>query len=123
VGIKDKKDHVKVDVNFYTYENENKILLNGEDRESTNFIIRDYLGNYDEFILTTLSLQNNNSNFVDKPQRERKDLLSQFLDLNVFEELTQQSNSELNQIKAVIKEFSKQDYPNKIAIASNDKKM
>jgi len=122
VGIKDKKDHVKVDVNFYTYENENKILLNGEDRESTNSIIRDYLGNYDEFILTTLSLQNNNSNFVDKPQRERKDLLSQFLDLNVFEELTQQSNSELNQIKAVIKEFSKQDYPNKIAIASNDKK-
>jgi len=122
IGTKDKKDHVRVDVNFYTYENEIQILLNGEDRDGTNFIIREHLGNYDEFILTTLSLQNNNSNFVDKQQRERKDVLSQFLDLNVFEQLSQQGNSELSQIKAVIKEFNKQDYPSKIGTASNDKK-
>lgn len=122
IGTKDKKDHVRVDVNFYTYENENKILLNGEDRDGTNFIIREYLGNYDEFILTTLSVQNNNSNFVDKQQRERKDVLSQFLDLNVFDQLSQLANTELSQIKAVIKEFSKQDYPTKIGTASNDKK-
>lgn len=122
VGIKDKKDHVKVDVNFYTYENGTQVLLNGTNREETNSIIREYLGNYDEFILTTLSLQNNNSNFVDKAQRERKDLLSQFLDLNVFEDLNQLATSELNQLKAVIKEFSKQDYPTKIANALADKK-
>jgi DNA repair exonuclease SbcCD ATPase subunit len=123
VGIKDKKGHVKVTVNFWTIENGTVVMLNGDDREHTNFIIREYLGNYEEFSLTTLSLQNNNTNFVDKAQRERKDLLSQFLDLNVFEELSQLASVEANQIKAVIKEFSKNDYSTKIADANNAKKI
>ena len=122
-GEKDKKGHVKVNVNFWKMENGNKVILNGDDREGTNFIIRDYLGNYEEFSLTTLSLQNNNTNFVDKAQRERKDLLSQFLDLNVFEELTQLASTEANQIKAVIKEFNKHDYPTKISESSSNKKI
>jgi DNA repair exonuclease SbcCD ATPase subunit len=122
VGIKDKKGHVKVEVKFYTIENENITDLSGQDRDDTNNIIREYLGNYDEFILTTLSLQNNTSNFVDKAQRERKDLLSQFLDLNVFEELTQAATSEANQIKALIKEYIKQDFSTQIADSIENKK-
>ena len=122
VGKKDKKGHVKVDVNFWTIQDNEQIILNGDDREHTNFIIREYIGNYEEFSLTTLSLQNNNTNFVDKAQRERKDLLSQFLDLNIFEELTKLASTEANQIKAVIKEFAKQDYPTKISEASKNKK-
>ena len=36
---------------------------------------------------TALSLQNNNTGFIDKSQRERKELLSQFLDIDIFEQL------------------------------------
>lgn len=121
-GQKDKKGHVKVYVKFYTIENGNEIDLSGQDRDDTNNIIREYLGNYDEFILTTLSIQNNSSNFVDKAQRERKDLLSQFLDLNVFEELTQLATTEANQIKALIKDYAKQDYSTQIADSLEKKK-
>ena len=35
----------------------------------------------EDFILTALSLQNNNTAFIDKSQSERKDLLAQFLAL------------------------------------------
>lgn len=123
VGIKDSKQHVKVTVNFYTYDSYgNYTLLNGANRDETNKAIREYIGNYDEFVLTTLSLQNNNSNFVDKAQRERKDLLSQFLDLNVFEELTQLAATEANQIKALIKEYTKQDFASQLAAATENKK-
>jgi len=122
-GAKDKKGHVKVEVKFYTFENKNLVDLSGQDRDDTNNIIREYLGNYDEFTLTTLSLQNNNSNFVDKAQRERKDLLSQFLDLNVFEDLTQVATSEANQIKALIKEYTKQDLSSQIADSLENKKI
>lgn len=116
IGIKDKKNHVKVNVNFYTHDPDGtQVLLNGEDRDETNRIIREYVGNYDEFVLTTMSLQNNNSNFVDKAQRERKDLLSQFLDLNVFEELTTSASAEANQLKALIKDYTKQDFATQIA--------
>lgn len=121
-GIKDKKGHVKVYVKFSTIEKGKEIDLSGQDRDDTNNIIREYLGNYDEFILTTMSLQNNNSNFVDKAQRERKDLLSQFLDLNVFEELTQLATIEANQIKALIKDYTKQDYSTQIADSLEKKK-
>lgn len=124
VGIKDKKQHVKVNVDFYTFDNfGHEIMLNGDDRDETNRIIREYIGNYDEFILTTMSLQNNNSNFVDKAQRERKDLLSQFLDLNVFEELTQLATTEANQLKALIKDYNKQDFSTQIANAVENKKI
>ncbi len=53
----------------------------------TNKSIRRYLGTYDDFILTAFSLQADNNNFIEKSQRERKDLLSQFLDTTVFEQL------------------------------------
>ena len=62
-------------------------LLNGDDRNHTNKIIRDYLGTYDDFLLTTLSTQNDNKNFIFKKQGERKELVYSFLDLSVFESL------------------------------------
>ena len=64
----------------------NEENLNGDQRDTTNKSIRQYLGSYEDFVLTALSLQNNNTGFIDKTQRERKDLLSQFLDIDIFEQ-------------------------------------
>jgi hypothetical protein len=58
-GQADKKGNVKVDVKFWKEEGGKVIELNGEARRSTNDIIRDYVGTYDDFILTVLSIQNN----------------------------------------------------------------
>jgi DNA repair exonuclease SbcCD nuclease subunit/ABC-type lipopolysaccharide export system ATPase subunit/predicted nucleic acid-binding Zn-ribbon protein len=82
---RDKK--VKVDVNFYRTVNGIVENLNGADRRDTNAVIQGYVGTYDDFILTTLSLQNNNSLFIDKGQTERKELLAQFMGLNIFDKL------------------------------------
>lgn len=117
-GVKDKKGHVKVNVDFWYEEGGEVVSLNGDDRDGTNFAIRSYLGNYDDFIVTALSLQSNNTNFIDKQQRERKDLLAQFLDLNVFEELNSMAVDEGKSVQTLIKEFSKQDYSTKLADAS-----
>ena len=96
-------------------DGENKVSLNGEDRDDTNRIIRKYLGTYDDFILTAMSVQGNNTNFVDKAQRERKDLLAQFLDLDLFEELNSIATEEVKEVQSLIKEFSKHDYSTKIS--------
>ncbi len=73
-GHADKKGNVKVDVKFWKEENGKVVELNGEARRSTNDIIRDYVGTYDDFILTVLSIQNNKvGSFVDMGQTERKD--------------------------------------------------
>ena len=105
-GIKDKKGHVKVNVEFYT-DSEN---LNGDERSDTNKNIRKYLGTYDDFILTAFSLQADNNNFIEKSQRERKDLLSQFLDITVFEQLYQLANEEIKETAGKLKEYKKTDF-------------
>ena len=122
VATKDKKGHVKVNVDFWYEEDGETISLNGDDRDGTNFAIRNYLGTYDDFIITALSLQGNNTNFIDKAQRERKDLLAQFLDLNLFEELNGIASDEIKSVQTLIKEFSRQDYSTKITEANDEHK-
>ena len=69
-----------VSVKFYTEENGELIDLSGAARSNsqygsgTNEEIRKILGTFDDFILTSLSLQNNGQNFIDKKQAERKNL-------------------------------------------------
>jgi DNA repair exonuclease SbcCD ATPase subunit/DNA repair exonuclease SbcCD nuclease subunit len=114
-GTKKKEKHVKVDVDFYT-DTEN---LNGEERSDTNKSIRRYLGTYDDFILTAFSLQADNNNFIEKSQKERKDLLSQFLDITVFEQLYQLAADEIKETSGRLKEYKKTDFA-EIIIQSDD---
>lgn len=85
---KKNNDGVKVEVYFYKINIDgSKTLLNGKDRDQTNKEIRDLFGTYDDFLLTTLSAQIDNKNFILKSQKERKELLYSFLDLSVFDQL------------------------------------
>lgn len=115
-GTKDKKGHVRVDVNFWTIDSSGvEISLNADQRDNTNKVIRQHIGEYDDFVLTALSLQNNNSGFIDKSQKERKDLLASFLDINVFEQLFRIANDESKETTTLIKEYKRYDYSTVIA--------
>ena len=105
------KGKVRVDVDFwYVDEDGNNVSLNGEQRRDTDKSIQGYLGEYDDFILTALSVQNNNTGFIDKSQFEKKDLLSQFLDITVFEQLYALANDEIRDVQALLKDFGNTDY-------------
>lgn len=109
-GKSDKKGNVKVDVKFWKEEDGKVIELNGEARRSTNDLIRDYLGTYDDFILTVLSIQNNKlGTFVDMGQTERKDLLSQFMGLNLFDELARPAGEKLKELETEAKFIQKNE--------------
>ena len=60
---------------------------NSQYGSGTNEEIRKILGTFDDFILTSLSLQNNGQNFIDKKQAERKKILSQFMGIDLFDKL------------------------------------
>ena len=113
-GTRDKKNNVKVDVNFYKIVNSEQISLNSEARRSTNEIIRDYLGDYEDFVLTSLALQGNQGSFIEMGQTERKELLSQFIGLNIFDSLHKVSNDQSRDLSGVIKAFNKEDTSKKI---------
>jgi DNA repair exonuclease SbcCD ATPase subunit len=119
-GQADKKGNVKVDVKFWKEEGGKVIQLNGEARRSTNDIIRDYVGTYDDFILTVLSIQNNKvGSFVDMGQTERKDLLAQFMGLTIFDNLYNDASDKTKEINVLLKNFKNNDYTQKLLDLTN----
>jgi DNA repair exonuclease SbcCD ATPase subunit len=101
-------------------EKTEKISLNSEARRSTNEIIRDYLGDYDDFVLTSLALQGNQGSFIDMGQTERKDLLCQFIGLNVFDKLAASANDKVKELTGAIKTFNKENSQAKIDGMKNE---
>lgn len=103
-GTTDKRTgNVKVDVHFRKETAVGWEPLNGKDRDQTNKIIRGYVGTYDDFLLTALSTQNDNKNFIFKAQRERKDLLNSFLDISIFDDLYVITKNEIKGKQALVK--------------------
>jgi len=118
-GWKEGKYSVKV--NFWTLDEQgNEVSLNGEARYDTNKIISSYVGHFEDFILTALSVQNNNTGFIDMSQFERKDLLAQFLDIKVFDELYRASLDEIKDVSALLKDFKKNDFTQQLADAETE---
>ena len=113
-----KRGTVKVDVNFYRINEDGSTeSLNGEERRDTNSIIRQYVGSYDDFILTAMSNQSNSGGFIEKSQKERKELLAQFLDMDVFEQLYQVANEEIKELSALLKDYKNQNITEKLSEA------
>lgn len=115
IGTRKKNKEVKVDVNFYRMDGEDKVCLNGEDRRDTNASIRSYVGTYDDFILTALSVQNQNSLFIETGQTDRKDLLSQFIGLTIFDRLYNLASDEIKEVSGALKTFRKDDFTQRLA--------
>ena len=112
------KGKLRVDIEFWYVNTEGEVVsLNGEQRRDTDKIIQSYVGTFDDFILTALSLQQNNSNFIDKTQSERKDLLANFLDLKIFDSLYELANKENRTTSVVLEEYQKQDFETKLGDA------
>ena len=115
-----KRDRIPVDVDFYRIlDDGSKENLNGEQRYDTNANIREYVGEYDDFILTTLSVQNDNTLFIEKSQSERKDILAQFMGLNIFDKLYDLGRDKKKHIEATLDEHDKSDLQEKIENCSS----
>ena len=117
-----KGKNVKVDVQFWKTEGGMVVSLNGTERRDTNNAIEQYVGTYEDFILTALSLQGNNALFIDKSQSERKDLLAQFMGLNVFDKLYETATEDIKEVQVLVKNFKKTDFTSELADKGNELK-
>jgi len=101
---------LRVPVSFYKLEDGVRIPLNGADRNGTNANIRNHIGTYDDFIATTISLQGNNSTFIKKKQSQRKDLLSQFMGIGIYDRLNKLASTDTKERAAQVKLLKKVDH-------------
>jgi len=110
-----KGTHLKVNVSFWREDDGGITSLNGEQRRDTNTIIQQYLGTYEDFVLTTLSLQGNNTMFIDKSQSERKEILAQFMGVDVFDKLYTHAQNENRDNASLIRKFKQDDFTQRLA--------
>ena len=116
VAKKQRKGNVKVDVDFYTFDDAGeKVSMNGDQRRTTQNNIKKVIGSYDDFILTALSSQIKNSVFIEKTQKEKKTLLAQFMGLEIFDKLWVSATEEIRDVSAVLKNFKKNDWERDLA--------
>ena len=110
-----KTEKVKVNVNFWRVVDGIDESLNGDERRDTNDVIKKYLGTYEDFVMTSLSLQGNNALFIDKSQSERKDILAQYIGVNVFDKLFDVVNEDNKEAAILLKNFKKDDFSLRLA--------
>jgi len=115
-GKRHKNGHVKVNVDFYSYDDAGeKISFNGDQRRTTQLNIRKLIGTYEDFVMTALSLQTNSTVFIDKTQKERKELLAQFMGIGVFDQLFTLASEEIHDVHALLKSFRDNNYDTDLA--------
>ena len=115
-----KGKNVKVDVDFWREGINGRESLNGTERRDTNQVIETYVGRYEDFVMTALSLQSNNALFIDKSQSERKDLMAQFMGLDIFDKLYDTATNDIKDVNALIRNFRKTDFTSELAQKETD---
>ena len=106
-----RSGHVKVDIDFWMVdENGDTTSLNGDQRRTTQLNIRKVVGDFEDFVLTSMSSQNDSTVFINKTQKERKELLSQFMGLKIFDRLWVQASEDIKDVNALLTDFKKSDY-------------
>ena len=122
---------VKIDVRFFriTYDknnNEIKESLTGIDKNDTNKIIINFLGNYNDYLTTNVSIQQKgkHNNFTDMTHLQKKEYLSDILKLHIFEQCCIFAKNKLKKYNIQLNILEKEISSNKIDdIKSNINKL
>jgi len=101
-------------------ENGDTTSLNGDQRRTTQLNIRKVVGDFEDFVLTSMSSQNDSTVFINKTQKERKELLSQFMGLKIFDRLWVQASNDIKDVNALLTDFKKADYDSELAQITNE---
>ena len=67
-----------------------------------------------------MSSQNDSTVFINKTQKERKELLSQFMGLKIFDRLWVQASDDIKDVNALLTDFKKADYDSELAQITNE---
>lgn len=115
-------------LNIYNVKNDMTVDdLGGEQRNDSEKIIRNLIGQPEDFLLTSLSAQGEINQFISHGSSKRRQILSKFLDLDIFDKLYESANKDANTIKAQLRSYPeknwetlKQGYEQKLEEIEND---
>lgn len=84
--------------------------LNGEQRRETEKIVRSIVGTPDDFLLTSLASQGGMNTFIKHRATQRKNILTKFLDLEIFDEMLALAKADSSDIKGMLSNVPDRDW-------------
>jgi hypothetical protein len=97
-------------LNVFRIENGEAIDIAGEQRTDTEKIIRGIIGDPDDFLLTSLSAQDEIKLFISHGSTRRRQILAKFLDLDIFDKMYELAKNDLNSVKTILKSLPDRDW-------------
>ena len=94
-------------VSFEVFRSGDWENLSGINAAETENKIQQYVGNINDFTTTTFSPQGFITKFIDDEKRSRKDLLSKFIGLDVFDTLHETAKERAKDLESKVKLFEK----------------
>lgn len=113
IGQGTRAGNVRVGVNFWRVVNGVYEDLTDIMRRKTNEVIEDYIGTFEDFVMTTFSIQTvtkNNISFIDLGNTERKEKLTQIIGLNLFDRLYEEAYARNKDLAARLKPHKDRNY-------------
>lgn len=95
--------HAVTHLNLFKIKNGEKHDLSGEQRKESDKILRNIIGTSEDFLLTSFASQGFQNSFIDEKATARKQILSRFLNLGIFDLIYQKAKEKSQTIKHMLK--------------------
>ena len=94
--------------------------MNGTSRTATDSNIQATIGNYRDFIMTSLAAQHDSFGFINEGSTKRKEILAKFLDLDIFDDMHKAVKKDSSEMRGYIKHLNGVDWEKKLKKAGTE---
>jgi len=88
----------------------NNVDMSGEQRRDTDKMLRDLIGTKENFLLTSFASQGDMNAFIKNRATQRKQILSHFLDLDIFEKVLEAVKEESSYTKVLLAKYPEREW-------------
>ena len=111
VKMENKKGpYATTSLNVYQIDENGKKDLGGDGRIDTEKVVRKLIGNADDFLMTSLSAQGDVNLFITHGSTKRKQIVSKFLDVDIFDKMHDLASKDENIVLAQLKQCPDRDW-------------
>jgi len=96
--------------------------LNGEQRRETEKVLRRVVGTPEDFLMTSLASQGEMNNFIKNKATQRKAILTKFLDLEIYDDMSNHIKDDASEVKTLLKNAPDRDWDTLIDDEKNRKR-
>ena len=93
------------DLNLFRLDSEGQVMKDdtGEQRRETEKVLRELVGSFDDFMMTSFASQGEMNAFIREGSTKRKAILTRFLDLQIFDDMLKLAKNEMTELRGEMK--------------------